>query len=149
MTRDARAPEFARALIVAPLAAPVAVVLGLAVRALVSPRPGTEGINPVVGVVFVVAVLAVYGAPLAYGATFVILWPTAVLLRESGAFSWWSLTLVAMVAGGVLFPLYFHLLDPRATWGFFPGAGAAAGAATGWTFWFVSTSRPRRPGELP
>ena len=141
MTRDAGAPEFTRALIVAPLAAPVAVLAGAAVRSLLKVRPGTEGINPVVGVLFLIVVLVMYGAPLAYGATFVILWPVAVLLREAGAFTWWSLTLVAMIAGGILFPLYLHVLDPRATWDFFPGAGAVAGAATGWTFWFVSSSR--------
>ena len=110
-------------------------------RALITPRHGPEGVNPLVGVLFLTMLLLMYGSPLAYGATLIIVWPVAALLRHAGACTWWSLTLVAMIAGGILFPLYLHVLDPRGTWDFFPGAGAAAGAATGWTFWFLSSSR--------
>lgn len=125
----------------APLAGPLAVLLGSAVRALVSPRTAPEGINPVVGVVFLAAILLVYGAPLAYGATLAILWPAAVVLRDTRAFTWWSLTLVSTLAGGILFPVYLHAFDSRGTWDFFPGAGFVAGAATGWAFWFIATRR--------
>jgi len=143
MTRDARATEFGPALALAPLAAPVAVLLGTAVRALISQRHGPAGVNALVGVLFLTAILIVYGSPLAYAATLVILWPIAALLRDAEALTWWSVTLVAMVAGGILFPLYLHAFDSRATWDFFPGAGAAAGAATGWSFWFVAVARRR------
>lgn len=149
MTRDGRATGFGRALALAPLAAPAAVLVGTAVRALISPRHDTAGIDPIVGVLFLAAILLVYGSPLAYVATLVILWPIAALLRDAEAFTWWSLTLVAMVAGGLLFPLYLHAFDPRASWGFFPGAGAAAGAATGWCFWFIAAAERRRPPQGP
>jgi hypothetical protein len=125
----------------APLAAPLTVMLGSAVRALVSPRIAPEGINPVVGTLFLTVILLVYGAPLAYGATLVILWPAAAVLRGTSAFTWWTLTLIAALAGGILFPVYLHALDSRGTWDFFPGAGFVAGAATGWVFWFVATRR--------
>jgi hypothetical protein len=128
----------------APLAAPLAVLLGSAVRALVSPRTAPGGVNPIVGVLFLTAILLVYGAPLAYGATLVILWPAAAVLRDTRAFTWWTLTLIATLAGGILFPVYLHAVDSRATWDFFPGAGFAAGAATGWVFWFIATPRSDR-----
>ena len=142
-----REPEFGLALVVAPLAAPLTVVLASAVCALMRPRPGTEGINPVVGIVFLAVILVVYGAPLAYAATLVILWPIAAVLRGARAFTWWGLTVVATIAGGILFPLYLHALAPSATWDFFPGVGLAAGAATGWTFWFVAVAGWKRPGH--
>jgi hypothetical protein len=58
--------------------------------------------------------------------------------------AWWSLTLVAAVAGGILFPLYLHALDARGSWDFFPGVGVVAGAATGWTFWYIASTRVTR-----
>jgi hypothetical protein len=66
------------------------------------------------------AIVVAYGAPLAYGATLVIVWPAAAVLREAKAFTWWALTLVSALAGGGLFPVYLHALDSRATWDFFP-----------------------------
>lgn len=75
-------------------------MLGSAVRALVSPRTTPAGINPAVGVLFLTMILPVYGAPLAYGATLVILWPAAAVLPDIRAFTWWTLTLVATLVGG-------------------------------------------------
>jgi hypothetical protein len=134
-----RPPRLGAALVIAPLAAPLAMMLGSVARAIVDPRVRPEGTSLLVGVLFLTALLVVYGAPLAYATTLIVLWPAAALLREAGAFTWWSLTLVATIAGGIVFPLYLHALDPRATWSFFPGAGFAAGAATGWSFWFIAT----------
>jgi hypothetical protein len=141
VSRQGGTPSLGRAVVMAPLAAPLTVMLGSAVRALVRPRMAPQGINPVVGVLFLTVILLVYGAPLAYGATLVILWPAAAVLRDTRAFTWWTLTLIATLAGGILFPVYLHALDSRGTWDFFPGAGFAAGAATGWVFWFVATRR--------
>jgi hypothetical protein len=45
------------------------------------------------------------------------------------------------VGGVLLFPLYVHALEPRGTTDFFPGVGAAAGAATGWVFWYIASRR--------
>jgi hypothetical protein len=134
-------PRLGRAAVVAPLAAPLTLVVGSVVRALVSPRTAPEAINPVAGFLFLTAIVVAYGAPLAYGATVVIVWPAAAVLRQAKAFTWWALTLVSALAGGSLFPVYLRALDSRATWDFFPGAGFAAGAATGWVFWFIATRR--------
>jgi hypothetical protein len=144
MSRGNGRPQFRTALLVAPLAAPLAVLLGCAVRALVTPRTAPDGVNPVVGVVFLAVLLLVYGAPLSYGATLVVLWPIGAVLRDAEAFSWWALTLVGFVGGALLFPLYLHALDSRGTWDFFPGVGGAAGAATGWAFWYLASRRVSR-----
>jgi hypothetical protein len=144
MNRDSSAPRFGRAVLIAPLSMPLTVTLGLAVRALVGTRRGLDGTNPVAAVVLLPAILLMYGAPLAYGATLLILWPAGALLRDTRAFTWWSLTLIGMVAGGLLFPAYLHAIDPRGTWDFFPGAGFAAGAVTGWCFWFIAAGRSPR-----
>jgi hypothetical protein len=132
-------PKFGRAIAVAPLAAPLAILFGSAIRALIRPAAAPTGVNPIAGVVFGAVLLLLYGAPLAYGSTVVILWPIGVLLGDSRVFRWWSVTLVSGTAGAILFPLYLHALDPRGTWDFFPGAGFSAGAATGCVFWFIAT----------
>lgn len=134
-------PQLGRAVLLAPLFAPLSIVVGSGVRGLITTGFRSAGPGSVVGVVLLTILMIVYGAPLAYGATIVILWPLAAMLRDADALSWWSLTIVAAVAGGVLFPLYLHALTPRGTWDFFPGAGIAAGAATGWGFWFIATRR--------
>jgi hypothetical protein len=141
MANDAGVPRFGKALVVAPLAAPLAVLLGAALHALVTTRPAPDSVNPVIGVVFWSVVLFVYGSPLSYGATLLLLWPIGAVLRDADAFSWWALTLVGLVGGGLLFPLYVHALDSRGTWDFFPGVGAAAGGATGWAFWYIASRR--------
>jgi hypothetical protein len=143
MPDDAGQPRFGRALLVAPLAAPLAVLFGCAARALLTTRATPDGGNPIVGVVFLAGLLLVFGSPLSYGATLLVLWPIGAVLRDAGTFSWWALTLVGLVSGGLLFPLYLDALDPRGTWDFFPGVGAAAGAATGWAFWYIASRRVR------
>ncbi|HEV8448790.1 MAG TPA: hypothetical protein VGQ44_18290 [Gemmatimonadaceae bacterium] len=139
MSFDGRAPRLRLAVIVAPLFASLAIVLGAAVRQLATTGLHEVGATSLIGIVLLALILFVYGAPLAYGGTILILWPAAVLLRNAGSLSWWSLTLIGAVCGGLLFPVYLHAFDARATWGFFPAAGVAAGAATGWGFWFVAT----------
>ncbi|MDB4875565.1 MAG: hypothetical protein JWM41_2011 [Gemmatimonadetes bacterium] len=141
MADDRGPPRFGRAILLAPLAAPLAVLLGSAVRAFVTTRAAPDGVNPVVGVVFLAGLLLVFGSPLSYGATLLVLWPIGAVLRDAEAFSWWALTLVGLASGGLLFPLYMHALDPRGTWDFFPGVGPAAGAATGWAFWYIASRR--------
>jgi hypothetical protein len=148
MNGHSDAPRFGPAVLIAPLSVPLTVTLGLAVHALVGTRRGLDGTNPIVVVVLLPLLLLIYGAPLAYGATLFILWPAGVLLRDTTAFTWWSLTLIGMVAGGMLFPVYLHAIGPRGTWEFFPGVGFAAGAVTGWVFWFIATRRrPQEVGE--
>ncbi len=149
MNRDRGVPRFGLAVLVAPLSAPLAVMAGTAVHAILTTRVGLGGPNSVAAFVFLTVILAVYGAPLAYGATLLILWPVGVLLRDTEAFTWWSLTLIGMLAGGMLFPVYLHAIDPRGTWDFFPGVGFAAGAVTGWVFWFVAARRRRRETDQP
>jgi hypothetical protein len=141
MARGGGPPQFRTALLVAPLAAPLAVLLGSAVRSAVSTRTAPDGVNPVVGIVFLAGLLVVYGSPLSYGATLLILWPIGAMLRDARAFSWWALTLAGLVGGVLLLPVYLNALDPRGTWDFFPGVGAAAGAATGWAFWYLASRR--------
>jgi glyoxylase-like metal-dependent hydrolase (beta-lactamase superfamily II) len=115
--------------------------VGCAVRAAVTTRATPDGVNPVVGVAFLAGVLVVYGSRLSYGATLLILWPIAAILRHARAFSWWALTLTGSVGGVLLFPLYAHALERRGTTDFFPGVGAAAVAATGWVFWYIASRR--------
>jgi hypothetical protein len=136
--RDHR-PRFGRAVVVAPLAAPLAMFVGSAIRSIVSPAAAPTGINPIASAVFGAVLLLLYGAPLAYGSTVILLWPIAVLLGESRLFRWWTVTPVSGVAGAIVFPLYLHALAPRGTWDFFPGAGFVAGAATGCVFWFMAS----------
>src|SRR4029079_7950031 len=131
-------PRLRLALLVAPLLAPLTVVAGAATHSLSSGFRGVAA-GSIAAIVLLTVVMIVYGAPLAYGGTICVLWPAAVLLREVDALSWWALSLIGATGGGILFPLYLHLLAPRATWSFFPGAGFAAGAVTGWGFWFIAT----------
>lgn len=137
---DAR-PRLLPALVVAPLAGPVAVFVAALVRAaLVSPADVSIAAVPVWLFIFLL-----FGAPPAYVATVVVLWPVARGLIEAGWFHWLAITAIAAAAGGVAMPLYLHLLSPRGTFGFFPGAGFVAGAAVGFAFWWMAS----RPGAAP
>jgi hypothetical protein len=141
MNDDGPEPRLRRAVVLAPLAAPLTIVLGAMIRTLAKSGLHFDGPTSVAGAILVTLIVAVYGAPLAYGATVLILWPAAAVLRDAGALRWWGLTLIGGVGGAVLFPVYLRALDSRGTWDFFPGAGFAAGAAVGCAFWFIATRR--------
>jgi hypothetical protein len=131
------------ALALAPLAAPLAIWAGLLIRALILPTRGNDPtVNPVAIVVLAIALIA-YGAPLAYAATLGIVWPVFRLLESLKRADWWWLAATGAVAGGVLFPLYLKLLDPRAFFSLFPGAGAVGGGASAVAFWYIA-ARPAR-----
>jgi hypothetical protein len=136
-------PRLRRAVILAPLFAPLTIVVGSAVHAAATTGLRADGPGWALSLVLVTLLVTIYGAPLAYGATALLLWPAAALLRDAGALRWWYLGLIGGVGGAFLFPAYLHALDPRGTWGFFPGAGFAAGAVVGWAFWFIATGRRR------
>jgi len=133
--------------LLAPLAAPLAVFTGSALRALVMRRPTTDAAHPVLAALIIGLVIVAFGAPLAYAATLVVLWPTVRALRAIGHLAWWSLTGATALAGGVLFPLYLHWLEPRGSFDFFPGAGVAAGAASGFVFWWIALRQRHAPAE--
>ena len=128
-----------RALAVAPLAGPLAIWACLVLIAVVMPRAATDSVNSVVSVILLAFVLLSFGAPLGYSATFVAVLPAFRLLDAAGKASWWAITLVGGVVGAISFPLYLHILAPRGSFGFFPGAGFVAGAASGLAFWWVAT----------
>jgi hypothetical protein len=125
------------ALLLSPLGAPLAVWLGSIVYGVASHQVSSGVGNPIAASLVLLFALVLFSAPLAYASTLLIVWPVAAFLRALGAFTWWWMTLAAGAAGAVLFPLYLHALEPRGSFSFFPGAGAVAGAATGWAFWFI------------
>jgi hypothetical protein len=134
-----REPRTVRGLLVAPLAAPMAVMAGSALfSALSHSTVADAGTNKVAAVVIVTLAVVAFSAPLAYGATLILMWPAVLALRALGWLRWWSLSAVMASAGGVLFPWYLHLLSPQGTFDFFPGAGFVAGAAIGLAFWFIA-----------
>lgn len=141
MSDDGNKSDLRSAALLAPLFAPLTIVVGGMLRTLAKTGLHIEGPSSVVAAILVTLIVTVYGAPLAYGATLLILWPAAALMREAGALSSWGLALIGGAGGAILFPMYLRLLDSRGTWDFFPGAGFAAGAAVGCAFWFIATRR--------
>jgi hypothetical protein len=141
---ESRRPRFAAAIAIAPLAAPVAVYVGLVARAWLA---GTmaEGLGQgpavqrAVATVLWLFIVVMFGAPLAYAATLVILWPSACILVNGERNAWPALVLIATLAGGAALPVYTKMLEPRGHIGLFPGAGFVAGAATGLAFWRIAT----------
>ncbi len=132
-----------RALLIAPLAGPIAVFVVALVRgALSSPTTYSIAAVPVWLFIFVL-----FGAPPAYVATLLVLWPMSRGLIVAERFHWWAITAISAVAGGVVMPLYLHVLSPRGTFDFFPGAGFLAGGAVGLTFWWMA-SRPNGAATL-
>jgi hypothetical protein len=136
MHNDPHRRRFAFA--VAPLAAPLAVFVGALAQAalsrsrLVSPTPATPA-----SLVVLLWALVLFGAPIAYAATAIILWPATVLLRRWRLLRWWTLSTIAALAGSVLLRAYAAILQPRGTIDLFPGAGAVAGAAVAITWWRI------------
>ena len=136
-------------MIFAPLAAPIAVFMvllsarlfGWGAAALPAPQ-GRDGYSPVAVVIWLFIIVA-FGAPPSYVATLLIVWPSSRALAAHGSFRWYAVTIVSAIAGAILAPAYFHLLEPRGRIALFPGAGAVAGAATGIAFWFIATRWPR------
>ena len=141
MSDEGTEPSLRRAALLAPLFAPLTIVLGAMLRTVLRSGLHVDGASSIVGAILVTFLVIAYGAPLAYGATLLILWPAAAILRDAGTLNWWGLTLVGGAGGAILFPLYLRALDSRGTWDFFPGAGFAAGAAVGCAFWFIATRR--------
>ena len=137
------------AFLVAPLAAPLAVFACALARAalnpsrLASPAPATPA-----SLLVLLWVLVLFGAPLAYVATLIILWPATILLRRWQLLRWWSLSVFAAVAGSVLLHAYASILQPHGTIDLGPGAGAIAGAAVAFTLWWIGL-RGRGQGHEP
>src|SRR5512146_3023279 len=70
------------ALALSPLAAPVAVWLGVLARAAVSPGRLRGSSNPVVDALLLAVLLVAYTAPAAYSATLVFAWPLFPFLQS-------------------------------------------------------------------
>lgn len=133
------------ALALAPLAGPLAIWACVLLRAVVVPHTATDAVDSAGSIIVLPLVFLGFGAPLSYAATLVVVLPTFRLLDASGRASWWAMAVVGGVAGGVLFPVYLHLLAPRGWFNFFPGAGFIAGAASALTFWRIAVRRARSP----
>ena len=136
---DGPEPRLGRAVLLAPLFAPLTIVAGGIVRTATTTGLRAGGPSSVLSVLILTLIVLVYGAPLAYGATVLVLWPAAAVLRDAGAMRWWWLSLIGGIGGAVLFPVYLNVLTPRGTWDFFPGAGFATGAVVGCAFWLIAT----------
>ena len=115
--------KIGRAFAVAPLAGPLALWAGRVLIAIVVPRAASDSVNGVASVLLLAFVLMGFGARLGYVATFVAVLPAFRLLDVAGK----------------AFPLYLHILAPRGSFGFFPGAGFVAGLASGLAFWWLAT----------
>jgi hypothetical protein len=139
MTADPRAPRIWPAMVLAPLAAPIAIWVGLLLRILLDARSASRPEDSIASVAVLALVLIVLGAPLAYATTFAVLLPAFRWLEARSRTTWWTLALIGAAAGGIVFPLYLHWLQPRGSFEFFPGAGVLAGAATGVVFWWLAT----------
>jgi hypothetical protein len=127
------------ALIVAPLATPIAAFVGTALYGATTHHSSAQ--DPPTTLVTVLVVLfafIVFGAPVAYVATAAVVWPVSLLLRSAGWARWWSLTGIAALGGAMLLPAYAHWLAPRGTIDFFPAMGLVSGAVAGWTWWFIA-----------
>ena len=103
------------------------------------PRTPTDAVDSVGSIMLLPLVFLAFGAPLAYAATLVVVVPAFRLLDAAERASWWAIALVGAIAGGLLFPVYLHLLAPHGFFSFFPGAGFIAGAASGLAFWRIAT----------
>lgn len=130
------------ALGLAPLAAPLVVWAGAIARGLialaVSHAPAPTSPPPSIAAALVgLFAITMFGAPLSYAATLAVLWPLSRIARDS-ARRWWTLTIAGAIGGGVLMPVYLHVLAPRGSVEIFPGAGLAAGAAVGLAFWYYA-----------
>jgi len=141
MATDSRRGRTALAVIISPLAGPATVWAGSIIRAAIAGQGSIGYSHPIISTVILLLPFEVLGAPAAYGGTLLVVWPVSQWLRARERLSWWGVSGAAAVAGGLLFPMYLHLLDPHMAFDFFPGAGAAAGAATGAVFWFISARR--------
>jgi hypothetical protein len=151
-TGSADEPRFGPAIGFAPFAAPVAVFIVLLLRSAFGwgtaavpsgQGPGSYSLAAFVSWLFIIIV---FGAPPSYVATLLFVWPSSRALAALGWFRWYTVTSASAVAGGVLMPLYLHLLEPEGGVKLFPGAGAVAGAAIGIAFWFIATRWPRAQG---
>jgi hypothetical protein len=132
------------ALLLAPLVAPLAVLVGTLMHGLFNGAHSVNSPNGVVAVLFVGLWLVLFGAPLAYGLTLAVVWPLFHLLQSAERARGWAMAIVGSIAGGVMFPVYLHLLAPRGTFSFFPGAGYVAGAASAASFWLIATRSGQR-----
>jgi len=133
------------AFVIAPLAAPLAVFVGALPHAawsrgrLAGPTPATPA-----SLLVLLWVFALFGAPLAYAATIIILWPATVLLQRWHLLRWWTLATIAAVAGSMLLHGYTAVLQPRGTIDLVPGAGAIAGAAVAIALWWIGLRGSRQ-----
>lgn len=123
----------------APPAGPLAIWVCLLFRAAVMPRTPTDAVDSVGSIMVLPLVFLAFGAPLAYAATLIVVVPAFRWLDAVERANWWAIAGIGAVAGGLLFPVYLHLLAPHGFFNFFPGAGFIAGAASGLAFWRIAT----------
>jgi len=78
-------------------------------------------------VVFFFWLFVLLGAPVAYAATFVVVWPIAHGLEARGRREWWPVTVAASAAGGATLPMYTHALAPRGEFSFSQARASSQG----------------------
>jgi len=127
-------PRHIRAILIAPIAAPIVVWLGLLVRAVVTTHPGVDQTNPVPAALFLAFAMFVLGFPVALSATIALLLPASVVLERHQTRAIPMLAAIGAVGGAVLLPAFLRWLEPRGSIDLWPGAGAAAGAAVAFVF---------------
>ena len=137
MMPESRPRRLRLALLLAPLAAPIALWALARALAVAARRGANDPPASLPAVLVLLFAFCVFGAPIAYAATLVVVWPLSRLLGRR-AIRWWPLTIASALAGGALLPIYLRMLTPRGHWNFFPGTGFVAGAATGWAFWWFA-----------
>ena len=132
--------------LLAPLAGPPAVFAGSLIRSLVTHAPRDEPFS-VAAVLVLLFAFYLFGAPLAYATMLILAWPLTRAARAESGLAWWVACIAGALIGAAVFPAYLHLLAPRGSFDFFPGAGLVAGAAVTGVFWMLSL-RPERGVEL-
>lgn len=98
-----------RAFLIAPLAAPIACAAALLADRIIRSAFGTDSTPSVGAALELVTVVGMVGAPVAYGAAFLVGAPMYLALRRFGLLSRWTVWLGAAVIGAVV----AQLLQPR------------------------------------
>jgi len=132
-----------RGVMLAPLAGPLAVFAGSLIRVVVVHAPHDEPFS-IPAVLVLLFAFYMFGAPLSYAAMLILAWPLSCLGTTGRGSGWWVACAVGAGTGAALFPVYLHLLDPRGSFDFFPGAGLLAGSAVAGAFWLLAIRRTTR-----
>ena len=139
-----------RAVLLAPLAAPVACFAALLADTFIRSLVGTDATLSVGSALELVTVVGMVGVPLAYGAALLAGAPLYLVLRRVGALTRWTVWLGAAAIGTVV----AQLLEPRLRGDLFAlpfpwWVGAALALVSAEVFWRLLALPHAVPNDLP